>query len=581
MHRSRVSVRIVTCLALALVVAAAASSCNSSSSTGLAQSCSLNSDCNSPLACVFSRCHEACQVSSDCPSGERCVHGGTGGADGSVQNVCQLPAEATCATSPLSCAGTQVCALDQQCRMPCQTTEDCPGGGQLCLPQGATSLCYSAANPIDKATLVYAGDIGSDGGVIVNGEGGTGGPDSATNTGSDASGDSMARPQSDAGGDSTVSPRGDGGIDGATPPICGDAMALPNGTCGFCVAGACTHGTCVNGPQDYTCQCYAGYSGTGTKTCTLSDACLANAGACQSEYPCQDIASPGVACLGQFATWTMPDAQLDNGVIVAKAAPQYSAQGGIVTDTVTTLMWEQAAAADCSGADAGTCSYAAAQTYCKNLNLGTYTDWRVPTKIEVESLLDCTPSIAPYVNQAAFPGTPAAEFWSASTYVGTTNQWTTDFSNCWTSNSRAPTESHAVRCVRGTGITSSTPAQHYTITAGAIDAGVLGGEAGPVEDTVTDNWTGLTWERAFGDPVLQAQATSRCSQLGFRVPTEKELLTLVDPTRVNPATDPAAFPGTPSHAFWSSTSNFLVDFTVGGTYLLCCGGTVGYIRCVK
>src|SRR5579862_1930676 len=63
-------------------------SCNSSSQVGLSQNCSLNSDCDSPLVCVFSRCHQQCKTSEDCASGERCVASGGGG-----DNVCQLAQE--------------------------------------------------------------------------------------------------------------------------------------------------------------------------------------------------------------------------------------------------------------------------------------------------------------------------------------------------------------------------------------------------------------------------------------------------------------------------------------------------------
>jgi hypothetical protein len=41
---------------------------------------------------------------------------------------------------------------------------------------------------------------------------------------------------------------------------------------------------------------------------------------------------------------------------------------------------------------------------------------------------------------------------------------------------------------------------------------------------------------------------------GWRLPTRAELLTLVDPTKYNPAIDATAFPSTPSDYFWSSSA---------------------------
>ena len=79
------------------------------------------------------------------------------------------------------------------------------------------------------------------------------------------------------------------------------------------------------------------------------------------------------------------------------------------------------------------------------------------------------------------------------------------------------------------------------------------------EGTVTDTRTRLTWQRA---PDLTArawtQAAPYCAALelsgkGWRLPSVKELLTLVDESRWGPAIDPGAFPGTPSDYFWTSS----------------------------
>jgi hypothetical protein len=69
------------------------------------------------------------------------------------------------------------------------------------------------------------------------------------------------------------------------------------------------------------------------------------------------------------------------------------------------------------------------------------------------------------------------------------------------------------------------------------------------DDTVTDRQTGLEWQRSVEDGVylLWNDAVSYCQKLGlagggWRLPAFKELLTLVDPTRVDPAFDLTAFP---------------------------------------
>ena len=546
-------------------------SCSSSpTQAGLAGNCSINSDCNNPLICAFGLCHAQCKDGQrDClVAGERCVATESG-------RVCELQQESTC--SAKLCPTGLVCGADQQCRVECSATVACTPG-TFCLPSGTTSTCYATTNSSDEPVLMAAGILGADGAVI--GDGSTVGRDGPTGGG-------------DAAPDSTVNPGADAskGCDGAV---------LTDGACDYCPAGACANGTCVNGDNDYSCQCLPGYSGTGTKACTISNACVANV-VCTPNYPCQPTAPPGLACLGQFASWPMPDAAPG-----AKVAPRYSGgQDGTVTDVVTTLQWQvtlptggcvipDAGAPDASAAPS--CTLAQAQTYCTGLNLGGFSDWRIPTKIELESILDCTPSVAPYLSQAAFPNTPTAGnavyFWTASKYAGGTGEWLVNFSNCSNYANNSATEADiSVRCVRGTGIGQNTAADHYTVHQGTIDAGAIG-EAGlsdaAANDTVTDNRTGLTWQRDFGLQMTAPAAQTFCSQLGgFRVPTLKELLTLVDPTRINPAIDPTIFPGTPNSPFWSSTPlassagyAYHVTFQNGSTSY---SGNAGmlYVRCVQ
>ncbi len=79
--------------------------------------------------------------------------------------------------------------------------------------------------------------------------------------------------------------------------------------------------------------------------------------------------------------------------------------------------------------------------------------------------------------------------------------------------------------------------------------------------TVLDTKTKLTWQQDVAPGLLDwVTAKSYCFSLslsggGWRLPSMKELLTLVDETRKNPALDPQFFPGTMwMHYFWSSSS---------------------------
>jgi len=95
--------------------------------------------------------------------------------------------------------------------------------------------------------------------------------------------------------------------------------------------------------------------------------------------------------------------------------------------------------------------------------------------------------------------------------------------------------------------------------------------------TVYDTKTKLTWQQQVApSPLSYAEAQTYCTtltlnSLNWRVPSLKELETLVDESRVNPAIDRSAFPDTPGKFFWSSAtvtsfpgSGWVVDFNRGG-----------------
>jgi hypothetical protein len=97
------------------------------------------------------------------------------------------------------------------------------------------------------------------------------------------------------------------------------------------------------------------------------------------------------------------------------------------------------------------------------------------------------------------------------------------------------------------------------------------------ELTVKDNGTGLTWQRQhFNNAMIWEDALSRCENLelggynDWRLPTVKELETILDERRLQPTIDIVAFPNTPAAWFWSCTAiqyppneSWSVSFTDG------------------
>ena len=119
-----------------------------------------------------------------------------------------------------------------------------------------------------------------------------------------------------------------------------------------------------------------------------------------------------------------------------------SSDGKTVTDTKTGLMWQN--------------DYATGKTwqealaYCRSLNTGTepyagYTDWRLPNKNELASLLDLTKKNI-YSN---FPNMPRSYFWSSSTSASNTNNaWYQDHASGYLYNDKSKTTTRSARCVR-------------------------------------------------------------------------------------------------------------------------------------
>src|SRR5690606_37127045 len=109
--------------------------------------------------------------------------------------------------------------------------------------------------------------------------------------------------------------------------------------------------------------------------------------------------------------------------------------------------------------------------------------WRLPTRIEVESLLDVTRSSVPYINTSVFHGiTSQTILWSSSTDVESPEAaWALSFEYGITT-SGDKTWPAKVRCVRRTArLAAGTPTNRYVVNQGA--------------DTVTDTRTGLVWQR--------------------------------------------------------------------------------------
>ena len=122
-------------------------------------------------------------------------------------------------------------------------------------------------------------------------------------------------------------------------------------------------------------------------------------------------------------------------------APSYTDNGnGTITDNVTTLVWQKQD-------DATPRTWADAITYCDTLTLGVQTDWRLPSQIELISIIDNGSSL-PSINTTYFPNTVSSNYWSSTTVAySSAYAWFVYFGS-GESGANEPGASYA-RCVRG------------------------------------------------------------------------------------------------------------------------------------
>ena len=259
--------------------------------------------------------------------------------------------------------------------------------------------------------------------------------------------------------------------------------------------------------------------------------------------------------------------------------PSYSVSGDIVTDSITGLSWQRTTSAT-------EVPWEQAAAVCSSLALGGYSDWRLPTRLELVTIFDYGQAVAlaPPFETSTAPGTV---YWSTSVHgaqgtAGSTVSPRGDVADGYEGGGLG-----WVRCVRG-----MVPPGGYVPQGGGA--------------TVLDQRTGLEWQRDVSSvPRMEwADALRFCNGLhltggcGWRVPTVKELETIVEDTAVAPPIDTTAFPATPPEPFWTSTivvasagefDNWAVLFDneltavipyQAGTAVPFAGGTLR-VRCVR
>ena len=246
-----------------------------------------------------------------------------------------------------------------------------------------------------------------------------------------------------------------------------------------------------------------------------------------------------------------------------------------VTDTVSNLMWQ-----DTASVSSTTFTWDEANTYCSNLSLSGYIDWRLPTIEELISITNKSIESPNPVIYSAFHNTGTFAYWSLNTFSSDPSYvWIISFSSGQVAGFGKSIPSH-LRCVRETS-TYTQPVSSYTRNDN--------------NETVYDNVTGLTWmddtnvsleTKTWNDAIDFCETLDHAGIQDWRLPNFNELYMIAERNTSKPAIDDSTFQNTASDYYWSSTTfasdiskAWLVNFSNSFIFLNPKSNNC-YVRCV-
>jgi len=176
-------------------------------------------------------------------------------------------------------------------------------------------------------------------------------------------------------------------------------------------------------------------------------------------------------------------------------------------------------------------------------SFGSLNDWRLPLPEELQSIVNYG-TWDPSVNGDFFPNAASNWYWSSSSSANYPSlAWDVSFNSGYVGY-YGKDGYHYARAVRGG---QSRSFDHLIING---------------DGTVTDTWTGLMWQQAGSDSGMSwSDALSYSESMTFggytdwRLPSVKELASIVDRSRYDPAIDDTVFSGDLSDWYWSSSSD--------------------------
>ncbi|ETR71354.1 MAG: hypothetical protein OMM_02547 [Candidatus Magnetoglobus multicellularis str. Araruama] len=267
----------------------------------------------------------------------------------------------------------------------------------------------------------------------------------------------------------------------------------------------------------------------------------------EKEIPCPN---PGENFYGQDASYNINSQSFTKLDAQGNELPDSANEWTIVRDNITGLIWEVKTDDGSIHDKDNTYEWHDIETvFIKTLNdqqFAGVSDWRMPTIKELDSIADYG-KYNPAIDSRFFPSTKFEDeslYWSSTSWAGyiAVNAWAYSFRYGGLDIENKDL-SHYVRAVRG---------GQQAIFPECVDNG---------DSTVTDLNTGLMWQQATNSEMNWENAIKYCENLSladfsdWRLPSRKELRSIVNYNKYSPSIDTVFFPETMPNRYLSSTSS--------------------------
>jgi hypothetical protein len=280
----------------------------------------------------------------------------------------------------------------------------------------------------------------------------------------------------------------------------------------------------------------------------------------------------------------MPGSEPAKGKVEFSYAGLENEDNETVLDRVTLLEWQRYVDFDAQK------DWQTAKSYCEDLELEGHDDWRLPTRVELDTLVDPAYRVDGVAYDKFGSAVPMRILWTSTPSMFPAGHYLI-VSFTGLGFHEEPEEEADVRCVRWTGPPRSE-APRYSF--GGTQA----------EPTTRDERTGLEWQQlippkfescdeaatAYARDCTQGDAVKYCDSLAYgghedwRLPNIKDALTLFDPSQKG-SLHPEGFPDQTAQTLWTSSEDadisdwFYVTLDAGyGTEEAFIGNR---IRCVR